>query len=227
MPCLSGLGEEALTVICQIATLRDIPKNDIIFTESYPADSFFIIRSGAVKLYKTSAEGRELTIKVMAPGDYFCCAPIYEDGRYPVSAVALRDSTLVVIPAEEFKEMLGSSVSGLGMKIISSLCARIRTLSNLVEDLTFKDVEQRIIMALVRLVEEKSARTQLVPLTVTHQDLAAITGTVREVVSRTMSRLKKEQVIVDSSVRGFTIDRERLLRFLETKYSRPYIPVEQ
>lgn len=60
-------------------------------------------------------------------------------------------------------------------------------------------------LTLLRLSEEKSSDKKIVPLAVTHQDIASMTGTVREVVSRTMLKLKKGEIIVDSSVRGFKV----------------------
>lgn len=223
LPCLSGLRDEDLTIIEQVARLKRFAKNEVVFEESDYAKFFFIVISGSIKLYKSSDEGRELVIRVMGHGDYFCCAPIYVTGSYSVSAVAIEDSTLIEIPAVDFKKMLTSSVGEMGMKIISGLCARIRYLSELVEDLTFRDVEQRVMLTLLRLMEDRPFKEDIVTLTVTHQDIASMTGTVREVVSRTMSRLKKEGVIVDSTARGFNVNRERLLKLLNRKSQFPAI----
>jgi CRP/FNR family transcriptional regulator len=123
-----------------------------------------------------------------------------------------------MVPADSFKKMLNSNVNPIGLKIISGLCMKIKYLSKLVEDLTFKDVEQRIILTLLRIAEEKASEESIVALTVTHQDIASMTGTVREVVSRTMARFKKEGVIASSSARGFKIDKDRLSRLLKRKY---------
>ena len=119
-----------------------------------------------------------------------------------------------MIPARYFKEMINSSVSGMGLRIITGLCNKIKYLSNLVENLTFKDVEQRVMVSLLRLAEEKSPQDNIVSLSITHQDIASMVGSVREVVSRTMSRLKKERIIVDSNIKGFKIDKERLSRLI-------------
>ncbi|GAB4417484.1 MAG: Crp/Fnr family transcriptional regulator [Thermodesulfovibrionales bacterium] len=218
LPCLSGLRDEDLAAIEQVARLKRFGKNEIIFEELDCAKFLFIVVMGSVKLYKTSDEGRELIIKVIRQGDYFCCAPIYAAATYPVNAMSLEDSTLIEIPAADFKRMLRSRVGEMGLKIISGLCARIKYLSELVEDITFKDVEQRVIMALFRLSEERPFNEKIITLTVTHQDIASMTGTVREVVSRTMSRLKKEGIITGSSARGFNVKRERLLKLLSRNY---------
>lgn len=216
-PCLSGLKAEDLALIEELSRVRSIPRNAVLFLESDPAESFFIIRNGSIKLYKTSREGRELIMKIMKAGDYFCCAPVCEKRTYYVSAVALEDSVLITIPAEDFRCRLLGGISPVGMKMLGSLCSRIRYLSGLVEDLTFKDVEHRVLIALLRLAEEKMSPYNIVPLSYTHQDIASLTGTVREVVSRVMLRLKKEKVIVESSIKGFRIDKARLTKYLDRK----------
>lgn len=218
LPCLSALGDEDLFLISEKAFAKKFAKNENIFNESDIMKFFFVVRSGAIKLFKTSKEGREIVVKIMGPGEFSCCAPLYEDGRLFMNAVATEDSVVIMIPADNFKEMLNSSVSEMGLRIITGLCNRIKYLSTLVEDLTFKDVEQRIILTLLRLAEEKSSEENIVTLTVTHQDIASMTGTVREVVSRAMARFKKEGIITDSSTKGFKINKNRLSRLLKIKY---------
>lgn len=219
LPCLSALGDEYLSLISEKAFAKRFAKNETIFAELDAMKFFFVVRSGAIKLFKTSKEGREIVVKIMGPGEFSCCAPLYtDDERFFMNAVAIEDSVIVMIPSDSFKEMLNSSVSPMGLRIINGLCMRIKYLSKLVEDLTFKDVEQRIILTLLRLAEEKAPEESMVTLAVTHQDIAAMTGTVREVVSRTMARFKREGVIADSSARGFRVDKDRLSHLLKRKY---------
>jgi CRP/FNR family transcriptional regulator len=136
-----------------------------------------------------------------------------------VGAIALDDSSLIVIPSETFKEVLRSAVSETGWKIISGLCNKIHYLSGLLEDLAFKDVEKRVITTLMTLAGEVSPKESFISLQLSHQDVASMTGTVREVVSRTMSKLKKAGVITHSSVKGFTIDRGRLSKLMDKQSS--------
>jgi CRP/FNR family transcriptional regulator len=219
LPCLSVLGDEHLSYISEKAFAKRFARNEAIFVESDSMKFFFVVRSGAIKLFKTSKEGREIVVKIIGPGEFSCCAPLYtDDERFFMNAVAIEDSVIVMVPADSFKKMLNSNVNPIGLKIISGLCMKIKYLSKLVEDLTFKDVEQRIILTLLRIAEEKASEESIVALTVTHQDIASMTGTVREVVSRTMARFKKEGVIASSSARGFKIDKDRLSRLLKRKY---------
>lgn len=214
LPCLSYLTGEDYAAIEGMAEMRTESKNATLFLEGDPVEFFFVVKSGTIKLFKSSPGGRDLLIRKMGPGDYFCCAPIYASSVYYVSAMAVKDSVLVALPAQEFKSLLSSSFSEMGLRMMRSLCGRIKYLSELVEDLTFKNVEQRVMIAIWRSAEEVSPGKKVVTLSLTHQEIASITGTVREVVSRAMLKLKKDHVIIESSINGFTVDRGKLMALL-------------
>jgi CRP/FNR family transcriptional regulator, cyclic AMP receptor protein len=214
IPCLSGLNRQDLTAIQSMANLRTVPRNSDLFFEGDPVDFFFVVKDGLVKLYKGSQDGRELLIRRMGPGDYFCCAPLYTTGMHYVSGRAVKESVLVMLPAAEFKCLMSGGVSEMGQRMIRSLCSRIRYLSELVEDLTFKNVEQRIMITLWRVAEESLPSDPVVHLSITHHDIASMIGTVREVVSRTMLKLKKEGIIAETGMKGFKVDKEKLLSLL-------------
>ena len=221
LPCLSSLGKDDLLVMGEFSKIREFGKNEVIFEESDPVKFFFVLKTGTVKLYKTSQEGRELIIKIMGPGDYFCCAPLCAGGNYMVRAIALEDTSLIVIPSKAFTQALRNTVSETGWRIISGLCNKIHYLSRLLEDLAFKDVEKRVITTLLTLSSQTPQKDGFISLQLSHQDVASMTGTVREVVSRTMSKLKKEGVITNTSVKGFTIDRGRLSMLVKKQSTLP------
>jgi len=210
LPCLSSLKETELSLLSEHARTATFMKDETLFIESDPMDYIYVVKTGRIKLFKTSMKGKELLMKILGPHEYFCCAPMFGDRKYPVSAKAVDESELVTIPVKDFMCLLDSGMSEMGMRVISGLCSRIKHLSNIVENLSFKDVEQRVIMTLRRLAVEKSSGQNIVSLEVSHNDIASMTGSVREVVSRTMSRLKKEGIIVASNFKGFTIDKDKL-----------------
>lgn len=209
-PCLSGLKDKELHLIAMIASLKKFSRNEYLFRISEPVRSFFIMREGTVKLFKTSSDGRELVIKIMHSGNYFCSAPIYGGGYYSVNAKVLEDSSIIIIPALEFKTLIKREIGELGLSIILGLCEKIRHLSNFIEELSFNNVEQRIAKAILNMAEERKPHENIVALAITHQEIASITGTVREVVSRIMLKFKKNGIIVESGVRGFKINKDRL-----------------
>ncbi len=210
LPHLSCLNEDTLIKLASIARLRDIPQGYILFEELEPIRHCYILKEGRIKLYKTSPEGRELIIRVVNSMDYICCESLFDEGLHIINAVAMEDSSVITLPLDKFREILSAEIGGIGLKILESLSNGIKQLLSLIEDLAFRDVEQRIILKLQQLVDEVSVEEDIVPLSLTHQDIASMVGTVREVVSRTMSRLKREGVIVQSNVRGFKIHRGML-----------------
>jgi len=213
LPCLAQFTEKELEIIGEGLEVKTLKKNNPVFYESEPVRDIFIVKDGSVKLYKSSPDGKELVIRVMKEGDHFCCAAALSGERYFVNAIANEDATIITLPVSLFKKRLFASIDPLTMKLIKGLCGRIRYLSCIVEDLTFLNVEQRVGHFLLMVSHETSADDE-VELSLTHQEIAGMVGTVREVVSRVMSKLKKEGVILKSTVKGFRISKNRLCRYL-------------
>ncbi|MEO5357716.1 MAG: Crp/Fnr family transcriptional regulator [Nitrospirae bacterium YQR-1] len=207
LPCLSEFSDDDLDDIGKKSFVKKYCKNDFVFLASDEVKFFFIIESGAIKLYKNSVEGREIVIRVMEMGEHFCCAPIYVDNKNMVNAVAVEDTTVLAIPVDDFTAMLFNGLSDFGLKILRTLCSRVKHLSSIVENITFKDVEMRVLKVLVDSADRKNPEAETVPLTLTHQEIAAMTGTVREVVSRTMSRLRKCGIVTSGNQREFIINK--------------------
>lgn len=210
LPCLSLFTKKDLALIEEDLEIKNIKKNEIIFSESEPVKDIFILKDGSVKLFKTSSDGRELVIRIMREGDYFCCAAALSSEKYFVNASAIEDSTIVTLPLTVFKKKLLGKVDPLTMKLIKVLCNRIRHLSSVIEEITFMNVEHRIANLLLKFAEECDKVDEF-ELDLTHQEIASMVGTVREVVSRIMSRFRKEGIILDSNGRGFKISKQRLL----------------
>jgi CRP-like cAMP-binding protein len=215
LPCLSRLSADELGLIERKSYMKKIAKNDMLFSAADELKYIFIIVSGSVKLFKTSREGREMVIKTMAAGEHFCCAPLYTDRKQMVSAVALEESSIVFIPAEMFLALMCGGLSGMGIKVLHTLCTKVQHLSNIIETMTFNDVERRVLLCIVERAAEKSPSEDIVSLSLTHQEIASMTGSVREVVSRTMSRLKKSGIILDRTVRGFTVNKRRAVTYMK------------
>lgn len=213
LPSFSLFTEKDLELFGEGLEIKNIKKNDIIFSESEPVRDIFIVKSGSVKLFKTSSDGRELIIRVMKEGDCFCCAAALSGERYFVSASAIEDSIVVTFPVHLFKKRLLGNIDPLTMKLIKGLCNMIRYLSSLVEELTFMNVEQRVGNLLLRFAEEYGKGDE-VELSLTHQEIASMVGTVREVVSRVMSKFKKEGIILDGNVKGFRVSKQKLVEML-------------
>lgn len=197
LPCFSGLGEGVLQKLRPFVKERRYPKGKVVFVKDEPCSELFVVKSGSVKLYITSPEGREQTLRIMRRGDFFCGAPVFDAGHYPVSAVVLEEAVLASISRDEFEGMIGHN-STLAMTIIHDFCKRVRDLVSLVEELSFKDVSKRLARLILEMAEERGIPIQegvLIKLPLTHREIASLIGTEREVVCRTLSRFQKEGLI--------------------------------
>ena len=210
IPCLSKLRREELDLIAKKSEMRDYVKGTFVFAQFDLVEFFFIVEKGLLKAFKSSPEGRELTIEFFEPGDYFCFPLHHIKTRHIVNTIALKNSTLIVIPVELFDRLLKNVLTEEGYRIILGLCSKIHLLSDIIDDMAFKSVEQRVVKALFKLSQEQKTDTNRIIIETTHQNIASMTGTVREVVARTMSKLKKKGVILESDVHGVTIDVQKL-----------------
>jgi len=222
LECLSLLDEESLQWIAEVTRKRILFREEALFGEGEKVGYLYMVCSGSVKLFKISPEGRELIIKIARAGDLFGCESLFREDRYLMSAVAMEESEVILMPAERFKEVFISESGPAGLRLLESLTSCIQQLIGLIDDLAFKDVELRILDKLYELTCHSSL-SDTITVRLTHQDMASMVGTVREVVSRTMSKLKRKGVVVESTVRGFRVDRIRLEELLQQRYS--YIKV--
>ncbi len=216
--CLNLLEEESLLRIAEVARKRVLFREEALFEEGEEVGYLYMVCSGSIKLFKVSPEGRELIIRVVNAGDLFGCESLFHEDRYLMSAVALEESEVIRMPAERFKEVFISESGPAGLRLLESLSTCIQQLVGLIDNLAFKDVELRILDKLYEFTSH-APLSDTVTLRLTHQDIASLVGTVREVVSRTMSKLKSKGVVVESTVRGFRVDRARLAELLEQRYS--------
>ena len=97
-PLFAGLGEKDLRKIRAIASLRQVRKKEILFSEGEEARGFYVILSGKVKLYKISPEGKEQILHVVGAPDTFAEAALFLEGSYPAFAEVLSDSQLLFFP---------------------------------------------------------------------------------------------------------------------------------
>jgi len=211
IPCLSNLKDEELYGICSKSKQRKLKKGDIIFMEGEAVKYLFIVEKGLIKSFKTSSKGKEIIISLFEAGEHFCFPVHRAIPKYIVSTAALQDSTIIMIPIEELEKLLNKNECQTSYQIILGLCRKIHHLSNMIEDIAFRDVEQRIVKILIEIATAQPLKEGTVHLDITHQHIASMSGTVREVVARTMGKLKRKGVIFNSSVNGFSIHMDMLL----------------
>jgi len=150
--------------------------------------------SGKIRIFKLSAAGREQVLAVEGPGSSFAELPVFDGGNYPAAASALEDANVLFISRKDFQNFCREHPD-VALKVIAVVGSRLRRLVGIIEELSFTTVRQRLIAVILRLAEaggRPSKEGVHLELTMSHQDLAAELGTVRELVSRNLSRLQAE-----------------------------------
>ncbi|MBU2626243.1 MAG: cyclic nucleotide-binding domain-containing protein, partial [candidate division Zixibacteria bacterium] len=100
------LNESELAAIAKISSIRSVARNGMLFLEGDPADGFFSLVEGKVRIYKASPEGREYTIHIISAGQLFAEAAIFQGSSYPANCIALEDSVVIYFPKSEFVDLL-------------------------------------------------------------------------------------------------------------------------
>ncbi len=169
---------------------------ELLFGEGEPCTGFFIVASGRVRIFKTSASGREQVLGVEGPGSSVAELPVFDGGPYPASVVALEESEIVFISRKDFLSFCLEHPQ-VALKVIAVVGGRLRQLVGIIEQLSFTTVRQRLLTILVDAAKQQGKTGKRVEITLpaSHQELANQIGTVRELVSRNLMRLQAEGLI--------------------------------
>lgn len=187
------LTDEEMGALASRVTRRRFERGAFLFAEGDLCAGLFLVVSGKIRIFKLSSSGREQVLAVEGPGSSFAELPVFDGGNYPASASALETSEILFISRKDFQDFCREHPD-VALKVIAVVGSRLRRLVAIIEELSFATVRQRLIALILRLAQTGKASKEgvRVELTKSHQDLAAELGTVRELISRNLSRLQAE-----------------------------------
>lgn len=186
VPIFASLADEERQAIADMATTRSLPANSVVVNEGDQTDSMYIILSGRVKIYLNDEDGKEITLGIEGPGDYFG-EMVLDGGRRSASVVTVEPSRFSIIQKQDLEKYLHQN-PGVALAIIRQLIGRIRALSDNVRSLALLDVYGRLRKLLLDLaVEEHGER--IIKEKLTQQELANRVGASREMVSKILKDL--------------------------------------
>ena len=196
VPILAGLSETELQFLVERAVPRTYEKGELIFTEGDPCAGLFIIERGHVRIFKSSPSGREQILTVEGPGSSIAELPVFDGGTYPASTAAADDARVYFISKQDFHSLCLVHPQ-VPLKVLKVVGGRLRRLVGIIEELSFTTVRARLITVLLRLSQSgrKTKAGIEIQLPSSNQELASEIGTVRELVSRNLSRLQAEGLI--------------------------------
>jgi CRP-like cAMP-binding protein len=192
---------------------RRLKRGEILFMAGDPAGGLYVVVEGSIRAYRVSADGREQILHVERAGATLGEVPVFDEGCYPSTTAAEEDSILLFIKKRDVLNLCleRPQISVAALKL---LARRVRNCAALVESLSLKDVDRRLAALLCAEASDHSRRcgtSVTFELALTHQQIAARIGSVREVVSRALARLQQGGLI-QMDGRRITIPDEEVLR---------------
>ncbi len=201
----TGLDPAELQTVAEVAFEKSIERNEMILFEGETSDALYLLVSGAVKAFMTSADGKEQIVYILRPGDSINDVPVFDRGPNPMSAQAMSPLVLYGLRSGDLEIILRDHPR-VTNNFAHVLAEQVRQLMGLVEDLSFKHVINRVAKILLEYAGDGSAtRPRL-----TQQEMAAMAGTAREMIGRSLKSLEDEGAIKLEHQRVVVTDREAL-----------------
>ena len=192
-PLFSGMTDEQLHQISRIAQDKKYKRGEAVFWEGEPANGFYVVVQGQVKIYKSSVEGKEQILHIYGPGNPFGEVPVFSGGRFPANATALEKSRLLFFARKDFIDLI-TAHPNLALNMLAVLSMRLRQFTVQVENLSLKEVPARLASYLIFLADEQACPDK-VTLPVSKGQLASLLGTIPETLSRIFSKMTSQGFI--------------------------------
>ena len=208
IPYFAQLGQEELAQVAAMSVERHYERGDLILLEGDVGGALHYVRSGLVKIFKTSPAGKEQVLRLIASDHTFNDVPALDGGPNPASAAAMESSVIYVIRRADLHALIVTSPE-VAAAVVQTLASALRHLVALVEDLSLRHVTARV--AKILLDQEKASQETQPAYHLTQQEMAALAGTAREVVGRALKELEQAGAIEMRQGRAVVLDRERLL----------------
>ncbi len=195
-PLFRGLSSAALDSVAELAVQRSFRGGEVVFSQGDPGDGLFAVITGKIRISAGAADGREIFLNIMEPGDTFGEIALLDGGTRTASATATESSELVSIRRQHFQGLLGREPA-VALELLRLCGERLRWTSGLVEDAALLDVPARLAKRLLSLGQfhgkpSKGGFT----LRISQEDLAAFLGVARQVVNQYLQVWKSQGWVV-------------------------------
>ncbi|MDR3391621.1 MAG: Crp/Fnr family transcriptional regulator [Sulfuriferula sp.] len=188
------LDRDVLTHIARHATWREFNAGETLFAKGDTGKYFFLVKSGAVKLFLLSEDGEEHIMELIGREQLFAEAVMFMGGSYPVSAAALEQTRLIAFDARFFASLLRDN-SGLCLTLLAAMSRQMHTLVAEIDRLTLQSSTRRLAQYLLAQLARKENSTWVVPLPASKQNIASLLDIRPETLSRILARLADDGLI--------------------------------
>jgi CRP/FNR family transcriptional regulator len=217
IPLFSELSIEQLRKLSSISKIKKIDSHTIIFLEGDLYIGFYIQLKGSVKIFKTSVDGKETVVHIIKPFNVFADIPLFEGNDYPVSAQSLEECIVLFVPKDGFINLIKTEPD-ISLKMLAGFAKRLKSLIAQVEDLTTKEVKNRLANYLLKEIKNNKTENLSEPylkLTIPKSTLASYLGTITETLSRTFKKFQDQGIIRVNRKTIFISDLQKLIKLAD------------
>lgn len=176
-----------MRILATHAVVRRYRKNTIVLSKGEESDAMYVVVSGRLRVYLDDEHGNELIIRLLGPGDVFGELAMLSGAPRSANVMTTEDCELSVISRLHFMECLAAN-SQIGFHIIRGLVQRIQEMTEEISTLALLDVYGRVKSTLEKLAQEHDGKR--ITNRLTHQEMANMVGSSREMVSRILRDLR-------------------------------------
>lgn len=181
-----------------VAHIKAYSRGDVVFREGDPSEAFYTVMSGRVKVFKVLPNGKEVILEIFGAGDPLGAVAAYEGRPFPASALALEETSCLILPRGAFFALLEHHPS-LVRGLLSGMTQRLVELTNRLAEMSGGRIEARLARLFLKLADSSGRPERggiFIAMTLSRQELADLTGTTIETCIRIMSRWGKQRVLL-------------------------------
>lgn len=206
----AALSPEDLAQVATVTVERRYTRGDIIILAGQEGGALYFVRKGLVKVFRTSEEGKEQTLRLIGAGHTFNDVPALDAGPNPASAMAMEPTVVYATSGAQLRRLIRERPE-IALATVQTLATALRSLVALVDDLSFRHVRARVAKILMeQALVDDAAGDQFVQRRLTQQEIAAMAGTAREMVGRALKELEAAGAIRSEHGHIAVVNRERL-----------------
>ncbi|MFC1854969.1 Crp/Fnr family transcriptional regulator [Thermodesulfobacteriota bacterium] len=208
----SALSDDELEKVLNIVKVKKMKKGTLIFSQDEPAEGFYAVTSGRVKIYKLANNGKQHILHIVTTEGVFAEAAVFSGITYPAYAETLSDCELLYFPKDEFYDLIKNNPK-ISLSMLATLSKYLRRFSNKIEELSLKDVSARLAKYILNQSSDFMGKS--FELKIKKSELASQLGTVSETLSRSFSKLKAAKAIDVKGKYIYILDSDKLIDISE------------
>ena len=208
VPLFASFPDEQLRVLASVVTRRSVPRGSVVMAAGDQLDSLYIVISGRLKVMMGDADGKEVILSLIGPGEFFGEMGLIDESPRSASVVSTEPCELIGLAKRDFRRCLAENFE-MAMTVMKGLVRRLREADRKIGSLALLDVYGRVARALLEFAQTDREGLMTIRERISRQDIAKMVGASREMVSRVMKDLE-DRGFIETREDGSMLVKDRL-----------------